>query len=86
MFLQQRLMSTAPADPNSMTDQQRQQKAMGTMMTVFFTIMFYNFPSGLNIYWLSSILLGILQQWWTAKQMKNLPLKQPVKESAKRAR
>lgn len=65
MFLQQRFMSTAPKDPNLMTDQQRQQRAMGTMMTVVFTLMFYHFPSGLNIYWLSSTVLGILQQWWT---------------------
>ena len=36
-------------------------------MTVVFTLIFYNFPSGLNIYWLSSMLLGILQQWWTAR-------------------
>ncbi|HEY4831837.1 MAG TPA: membrane protein insertase YidC, partial [Waddliaceae bacterium] len=70
MFLQQRLMSPAPKDPSLMTEQQRQQKAMGTMMTVVFSIMFYHFPSGLNIYWLSSMLLGILQQWWTAKRFK----------------
>jgi YidC/Oxa1 family membrane protein insertase len=70
MFLQQKLMSPAPKDPNLMTEQQRQQKAMGTMMTVVFSIMFYHFPSGLNIYWLSSMLLGILQQWWTAKRFK----------------
>lgn len=69
MFLQQRLMSTLPKDPNLLTDQQRQQRAMGNVMTVVFTVMFYNFPSGLNIYWLSSMLLGILQQWWTSKQL-----------------
>lgn len=73
MFLQQRMMSTAPSDPKLMTDQQRQQKAMGTMMSVLFTVMFYNFPSGLNIYWLSSMLLGILQQWWTTKKMQKMP-------------
>ena len=27
-------------------------------MTIVFTVMFYNFPSGFNIYWLSSTLLG----------------------------
>jgi len=69
MFIQQRLSSTAPTDPSLMTDQQRQQKAMGSVMAVVFTFMFYNFPSGLNIYWLSSMLLGILQQWWTSKSM-----------------
>lgn len=69
MFLQQRLMSPN-VSPDQMTDQQRQQRAMGTVMSVVFTLMFYNFPSGLNIYWLSSMLLGILQQWWTARKLK----------------
>lgn len=74
MFLQQRLSSTAPKDTSQMSEQQRQQRMMGTMMTVVFTVMFYNFPSGLNLYWLSSMLLGILQQWWTQKSLKNSPL------------
>lgn len=69
MFLQQRLMSTAPKDPALLTDQQRQQKFMGNIMAVVFTVMFYNFPSGLNIYWLSSMLLGMLQQYLTTKRM-----------------
>lgn len=70
MFIQQRTMSSLPKDPSLLTDQQRQQRTMGTLMTVLFAVMFYNFPSGLNIYWLSSMLLGILQQWLTNKQMK----------------
>lgn len=70
MFFQQRMMSTLPKDPNEWTEQQRQQRAMGTMMTIVFTVMFYHFPSGLNIYWLSSLLLGMLQQWWTQRQLK----------------
>jgi YidC/Oxa1 family membrane protein insertase len=74
MFFQQRLMATGPKDPNLMTDQQRQQRTMGTVMTVVFTVMFYNFPSGLNIYWLSSMLLGMLQQWITSKRLKNEPV------------
>lgn len=71
MFIQQRMMSTLPKDPALWTDQQRQQRAMTTVMPIIFTIMFYNFPSGLNIYWLSSTLLGILQQWWTQKRLRN---------------
>lgn len=75
MFLQQRLMSPMPADPAQMTDQQRQSRSMGTMMAVVFTFLFYNFPSGLNIYWLSSMLLGMAQQWWTSRSLtqKSLP-------------
>lgn len=76
MFMQQKMMSTLPKDPSQLTDQQRQQKAMGNIMSLVFTLMFYNFPSGLNIYWLSSMLLGMLQQWWTAKTMK-MPAKNP---------
>ncbi|MBA3722372.1 MAG: membrane protein insertase YidC [Parachlamydiaceae bacterium] len=71
MFIQQRFFSATPTDPKMMTDQQRQQKAMGSMMAVVFAVMFYNFPSGLNIYWLSSMLLGMLQQWYTTKQLKS---------------
>lgn len=79
MFAQQNLFSTFPKDANLMTDQQRQQRVMGNMMTVVFAIMFYNVPSGLNIYWLSSMLLGILQQWWTTRHMKSEPTqKKPI--------
>jgi len=74
MFLQQKMMSSTPKDPKLMTDQQRQQKAMTTIMPVLFAVMFYNFASGLSIYWLSSMLLGIVQQWWTNRQIaKEMP-------------
>lgn len=69
MYVQQNVMSTLPKDPSTWTDQQRQQRLMGNIMTVVMTVMFYNFPSGLNIYWISSMLLGILQQWWTTRSM-----------------
>lgn len=69
MFFQQRMSASTPKDPNLMTDQQRQQRVMGNIMVVVFTIMFYHFPSGLNIYWLSSMLLGMLQQWYTNKKL-----------------
>lgn len=70
MFWQQRMSATAPKDPSKMTDQQKQQRFMGNIMTIVFTVLFYNFPSGLNIYWLSSMLLGILQQSWMTKKIR----------------
>jgi YidC/Oxa1 family membrane protein insertase len=70
MFIQQRMSSQAPKDPKLMTESQKQQKMMGNIMTIVFTFMFYSFPSGLNIYWISSTLLSILQQWITSKQLK----------------
>ncbi|MEX2205409.1 MAG: membrane protein insertase YidC [Myxococcota bacterium] len=54
MLLQQRLTPTPNADP--------QQKQMMTLMSVVFTFMFYQFPSGLVLYWFVSNLLGIAQQ------------------------
>ncbi|MBM3207267.1 MAG: membrane protein insertase YidC [Chlamydiae bacterium] len=71
MFFQQKLASPLPKDVKQLTDQQKQQKMMGNIMVVVFTVMFYNFPSGLNIYWLSSMSLGILQQWMTNKKFSN---------------
>ncbi len=68
MFWQQRMSSTTPKNPKALTDQQKQQKMMGNIMVIVFTVLFYNFPSGLNIYWLSSMLLAILQQWWMTKR------------------
>lgn len=71
MFTQQRMSASASSTAGEMTEQQKQQRTMGTMMTLVFTVMFYNFPSGLNIYWLSSTLLGMLQQWWTQRQLSS---------------
>jgi YidC/Oxa1 family membrane protein insertase len=70
MFWQQRMSSVVPKDPKSMTDQQKQQRMMGNIMVIVFTVLFYHFPSGLNIYWLSSMLLAILQQWWMTKKRR----------------
>jgi len=71
MFMQQKMSASAANGNGPISEQQKQQRTMGTMMTVVFTVMFYNFPSGLNIYWLSSTLLGMLQQWWTQKQLSS---------------
>ncbi len=68
MFLQSKFMTKLPKDPTKMNDQQKQQKMMGNMMPIVFAVMFYNVPSGLNIYFMFSTLLGILQQWWMTKK------------------
>ncbi len=54
MLLQQRLTPTT-GDP--------QQRQMMMWMSVIFTFMFYQFPSGLLLYWFVSNLLGIGQQY-----------------------
>jgi len=69
MFFQPRLMSPLPKDKNEWSEQQRQQRTMGNMMAVVFTWLFYSFPSGLNLYWASSMLLGMVQQWWNKRNI-----------------
>ena len=54
MVLQQRMTPSPSADP--------QQKQMMTMMSVMFIFLFYQFPSGLVLYWFVSNLLGVAQQ------------------------
>ena len=70
MFWQQKMSSKTPKDA-VLSDSQKQQKMMGNIMSIVFTVMFYSFPSGLNIYFISSTLLGLLQQWFLTKKMKN---------------
>jgi YidC/Oxa1 family membrane protein insertase len=54
MFLQQR-MSGAVTDPT--------QKQMMLMMPIMFTVMFFNFPAGLVLYWLTNNLITMLFQY-----------------------
>lgn len=69
MFMQARMSSSSPNDVSQMTDQQRQQRAMMTIMPLFMTVIFYKFPSGLNLYWIFSTFLGMIQQWRMKKKL-----------------
>jgi YidC/Oxa1 family membrane protein insertase len=60
MFFQQKLTITDP-----------KQKAMVYMMPIMFTLMFSNFPSGLNLYYFIFNLLGIGQQIYVNKFSRN---------------
>jgi YidC/Oxa1 family membrane protein insertase len=55
MVLQQKLTPTPNVDP-------AQARMMQTVMPLMMTVMFYQFASGLGVYWLMSTLLGIGQQ------------------------
>jgi YidC/Oxa1 family membrane protein insertase len=61
MFLQIKLNPTPP-DP-------LQAKLMW-MMPALFSIMFFFFPAGLVLYWLTNNILSIAQQWYINRQMK----------------
>jgi YidC/Oxa1 family membrane protein insertase len=61
MALQQRLSmkSVVTADP----DQAMQQKLMATLFPVMIGVIFYNFSSGLNLYFVVFYLFSALTQW-----------------------
>ena len=81
MFAQQKLTQklTKPdkpvepkldADGNPVPDTMaQQQKIMGFMM-IFMGLIFYNFPSGLCLYILSSSLLGMVEQFFIRKHIR----------------
>jgi YidC/Oxa1 family membrane protein insertase len=62
MVLQQRLTPSTSMDP-------AQARMMMTVMPVMFTVLFYQFPSGLVLYWLVSNLLAVGHQYWLKRSM-----------------
>jgi YidC/Oxa1 family membrane protein insertase len=54
-------LQPAPADP--------MQARMMWMMPVIFGVMFFFFPAGLVLYWLTNNILSIAQQWWINRQL-----------------
>jgi YidC/Oxa1 family membrane protein insertase len=65
MFWQQKLTPSASADPN-------QQKIM-MFMPVMMLVMFYNFASGLALYWTTQNILMIVQQLMMKKSKAQSP-------------
>ena len=59
MFFQQKISSQgASASP----EQRQQQKFMLVFFPIFFGFLFYNFPSGLVLYWLTNTVLMVTEQ------------------------
>ncbi len=56
MILQQKMTPTT-MDP-------AQARMMMTVMPIMFTVLFYQFPSGLVLYWMVSNFLAISHQLW----------------------
>jgi YidC/Oxa1 family membrane protein insertase len=75
MFIMQKMTPVASADPS--------QQRMMMLMPLFFGIMFYNFASGLVLYFLTANIVGILQQVLINKLM---PIPQTLPAPAKRPR
>ena len=67
-------LNPAPADPV--------QAKMMWIMPLAFGVMFFFFPAGLVLYWLTNNVLSIAQQWMINKQMGVLG-NPPAKPAAK---
>lgn len=71
MYWSQKMTMAASSNaPAKGSDQAKQQKMM-SFLPIIMVIFFYNLPSGLNIYFISSTFLGMIQQKWT--KSKNPP-------------
>lgn len=64
----------------SMSSTNTQMKVMMYAMPVFFTFLFANFPSGLNLYYTTSNLASLPQQLYIARERKAAGLGQPSQE------
>jgi YidC/Oxa1 family membrane protein insertase len=63
MFLQQKITPMQTPDP-------AQARMMLTIMPLMMTVLFYQFPSGLVLYWMMSNILAIAHQLWIGKRMQ----------------
>ncbi len=80
MFAQQRLM------PKSTDPQQAQtQKLMGYMMPIMIGFIFYNFPSGLALYFIASTCIGLLEQRLIKRHLDKAGELAPPKPDAKKS-
>lgn len=77
-FLMQKMTPATGGDP-------AQQKIM-MFMPLVFGFMFYNFPSGLVLYWLTGNLVGIAQQWVFNKTMPAPPVAEIIPPKRKTSR
>jgi YidC/Oxa1 family membrane protein insertase len=77
MFLMQWISVRSMPDPNP------QMKMMMWIMPPFMTIIFFNFASGLNLYYATANLATIPQQYLIAKERRALKEKAPITGPAK---
>jgi YidC/Oxa1 family membrane protein insertase len=61
MLVQQKLAPQTPPSPDADPAQAKQQKFIFYFMSLFMGLIFYNAPSGLNLYILTSTLLGVVE-------------------------
>lgn len=79
MYFQSK-QSSAKGDVSQMSEMERSQQKMSWMMPVIMLVVFYNMPSGLNLYFISASALQMLQHVITQKAIEKKRLKKNPKE------
>ena len=72
MYIQQKMTSTDGTTGKDGGSAQQTQKMMTIMMPLMIGFMSFSLPSGLTLYWFTSTLLGIGQQYLTNKKMPTI--------------
>jgi YidC/Oxa1 family membrane protein insertase len=72
MYIQQKMTSTGGTAGKDGGSTQQTQKMMTIMMPLMIGFMSFSLPSGLTLYWFTSTLLGIGQQYLTNKKMPTI--------------
>jgi YidC/Oxa1 family membrane protein insertase len=70
MYLQQKMMPTSQPSAQTNPQMAQQQKMMMIMMPLLFPVMLYSGPSGVNLYIMSSITAGVIEQKVIRKHLK----------------
>lgn len=79
MFVQQKMMpkpKPPPGPPSPQAEQAAQMQKIMPYMSLVMSLIFYNMPSGLNLYIGASSLFGTIEQWRIRKHLEHLK-KQP---------
>jgi len=72
MYIQQKMTSTDGTTGKDGGSAQQTQKMMTIMMPLLIGFMSFSLPSGLTLYWFTSTLLGIGQQYLINKKMPTI--------------
>jgi YidC/Oxa1 family membrane protein insertase len=70
MYLQQKMMPSSQPAAQADSQMAQQQKMMMIMMPLMFPVMLYNGPAGVNLYIMSSIGAGVIEQKVIRKHIK----------------
>jgi YidC/Oxa1 family membrane protein insertase len=86
-LLQMKYMPRVTTGPGAVSgpaaEQMEQQRKMMMWMSGIFVFMFYNQPSGLNLYWMASNVFGILEQWRIRKHIADVESRPPTEPGPK---